>query len=158
MLLYLKRLTYLDFTFASSVLFWLGLFLLRISNWVSTDTVTDFTAKVEFVVHFFTLLVVFPLYVKISNEDRQIIKWFLLANVCLFLNDLTFYLAVYFYKNYILSNSLFTFLLGYIPYIIWISSFIIFLSKILIRNIFSLLFFFKFYYKKYIYNFIFKFI
>lgn len=109
---------------------------------VDPNKVSNFVAQVEFIVHFLTLLLIFSLYAKINLEDRIFLKWFIIGNVFLFLNDLTFYFAVYFPKNYILTSSIFTFALGYTPYLIWISSIIIFLSKILIRNIFNLFNFF----------------
>ncbi len=89
------------------------------------------------------MVTIFLLYTKINLEDRIIFKWFVLANVFLFINDLTFYLTVYYPKNHILSNIFLTFALGYTPYIIWISSIIIFLSKIFIRDIFNLFHFAK---------------
>ncbi len=141
--LYLKRLNYLAYLFGLLFIFWLGLFFLQISHWMTFDKISNFAAKVEFFVHVFTLLVIFTQYKKTNLEDRTILKWFVLANVCLFLNDLTFYLAVYFPNNYILSASLFTLVLGYVPYLIWISSISVFLAKILIRDIFSLVNFFK---------------
>ena len=143
MSMYPKRINYLTYAFILSLTFWISLFCLQITQWVSSDKISHFTAQVEFVVHFFTLLIIFPLYAKTNSEDRIVLKWFVLANVCLFLNDLFFYLAVYFPKNYILSASFFTFSIGYIPYLIWVSSILIFLSKILVRDIFNLFDFFK---------------
>ena len=140
---YLKKINYLTYAFILSLTLWVSLFCLQITHWVSSDKISHFTAQVEFVVHFFTLLIIFPLYAKINSEDRSVLKWFVLANVCLFLNDLFFYLAVYFPKNYILSASFFTFSIGYIPYIIWVSSALTFLSKILVRDIFNLFDFYK---------------
>jgi signal transduction histidine kinase/FixJ family two-component response regulator len=57
------------------------------------------------------------------------------VNISLFLNDLAFYGSVYFAHHYILSTSFFVVALGYIPYLIWIGTTIIFLFKILSRNI-----------------------
>ena len=141
--MYPKRINYLAYAFILSLTLWVSLFCLQITQWVGSDKISHFTAQVEFVVHFFTLLIIFPLYAKTNSEDRIVLKWFVLANVCLFLNDLFFYLAVYFPKNYILSASFFTFSIGYIPYLIWVSSIVIFLSKILVRDIFNLFDFFK---------------
>ena len=143
MSMYPKRINYLAYVFTLSLTLWVSLFCLQIMQWVSSDKISHFTAQVEFVVHFFTLLIIFPLYAKTNSKDRIVLKWFVLANVCLFLNDLFFYLAVYFPKNYILSASFFTFSIGYIPYLIWVSSILIFLSKILVRDIFNLFDFFK---------------
>ena len=141
--MYLKRINYLTCFFVLSLTLWTCLLFSHILQWVSSDKISNFSSQVEFVIHFFTLLGIFPLYARVDSEDRKILKWFLLANACLFLNDLSFYFAVYFPNNYILSTSFFTFSLGYIPYLIWISSLMIFLSKVLVRDIFSLFDFFK---------------
>ncbi len=143
MSLYLKRFTYLEYTFALSLIFSLCLFFLELSQWVPASKISNFTAQLEFVVHLVTLGVSIPLFAKTNALDKTILKWFIIANIFLFLNDLTFYLAVYLPQNYILTNSFFTFVLGYIPYIVWISSIIILLSKMLIREVFSFLHFFR---------------
>lgn len=143
MLIYLKKINYLACAFVISIIFWSCLLFSQTLKLVGPDKVSNFTGQVEFVVHFFTLLALFPLYSKVNFEDRKVLKWFILANVCLFLNDLSFYFSVYFQNNYILSTSFFTVSLGYIPYLIWISSIMFFLSKILVRDIFNLFHFFK---------------
>ena len=84
-----------------------------------------------------------PLYTKTRLKDRAILKWLFLANIFLFLNDLAFYFSVYLPKKYVLSSSFYTVALGYIPYLIWILSITIFLSRILLRNILNRLNFFK---------------
>jgi len=133
-----KSINYLACVFVLSISLWICLLFLHIFNWVSPTKISNFSSQIEFVIHFFTLMGIFSLFTKINSEDRKILKWFLWTNVCLFLNDLSFYFAVYFPNNYILSTSFFTFSLGYTPYVIWISSLMIFLSKVLVRNIFSL--------------------
>ena len=138
MSLSLKQPNYLACAFVISIAFWAYLFFLQMSQWVTPDKISIISAQTEFVVHFFTLFIIFRLRAKVTLEDNIVLKWLTLAYICLFFNDLSFYYAVYFPNNYFLSASFFTFALGYIPYLIWISSIIIFLSKILIRDIFNL--------------------
>ncbi len=135
---YLKKFNYLTYVFILSITFWFILVFLQISHWVKSEIISNSSAKIEFLIHFATIIGFFKLYAKTNLEDRLVLKWLLLANIFLFLNDLSFYFAVYFKENYILSNSFFIFFIGYLPYLIWISSIIIFLSKILVQYVFGL--------------------
>lgn len=128
----------LTYAFVFSLVFWSGLFFLKISSAISAIKISNIAAQAEFLIHFFTLLTVFPLYVNATLENRKILKWFLIANISLFLNDLAFYIAVYFSNHYILSTSFPVVALGYIPYLIWIGATIIFLTKLLAHNIFGI--------------------
>ncbi|MFA5960659.1 MAG: hybrid sensor histidine kinase/response regulator [Tatlockia sp.] len=125
----------LVYAFFFALIFWSGLFFLKISSLMSAIKISNIAAQSEFLIHFFTLLTIFPLYANAALEDQKILKWFLIATIFLFLNDLAFYVAVYFTNHYILSTSFLVVALGYIPYLIWISTIIIFLFKILAHNI-----------------------
>ena len=83
----------LVYAFTFALIFWSGLFFLKISSAIPAIKISNIAAQSEFLIHFFTLLTIFPLYTKATLEDRKILKWFLIANICLFLNDLAFYMA-----------------------------------------------------------------
>ena len=128
----------LVYAFTLALIFWSGLFFLEISSAIPAVKISNIAAQSEFLIHFFTLLTIFPLYAQTTLEDKKSLKWFLIANICLFLNDLTFYMAVYFSNHYILSTSFPVVALGYIPYLIWIGTIIIFLINLLAHNIFGI--------------------
>ncbi|MDR3503957.1 MAG: ATP-binding protein [Legionella sp.] len=133
-----QSLNSLVYTFTFALIFWSGLFFLKISSAIPAVKISNIAAQSEFLIHFFTLLTIFPLYANTTLEDRKILKWFLIANICLFLNDLAFYMAVYFSNHFILSTSFPVVALGYIPYLIWIGTIIIFLINLLAHNIFGI--------------------
>lgn len=138
MSLSLKQPNYVVCAFVLSVAFWICLFLLQEFKLMPDDKISAISAQIELIVHSFTLLFTFRLRTKLCIKDNIILKWLIFANICLFLNDLSFYYAVYFPNHYFLSASFFNFALGYIPYLIWIASIMMFLSKILNRDIFNL--------------------
>lgn len=141
--MFIKKIDYLTCTFIVTLIVWIFLLFSQLFQLVTPDKISSLAGQVEFIVHFFSLIALYPLYDKMNLEDRNILKWFVIANVCLFFNDLFFYISVYFTNEPILSSSFFTFILGYIPYLIWILSIMIFLSKILVRNIINVFDFFK---------------
>lgn len=141
--IHFKRINYLACSFVLSIIFWSILLFSQTLKLVNPVKISNFSGQLEFAVHLFTILALIPLYSKTNLDDRKVLKWFFLANVCLFLNDLSFYFSVYFQNNNILPSSFSVVLFGYIPYLLWIASIIFFLSQIFIRYIFNLSNFFK---------------
>ncbi len=134
---------YLNFSLVFFLITWSSLLGLEIEKKISSNQVMLLVAKFEFLVHIFSMFFILPIYFKSKSPDRRILKWLVLTNIFLFANDLTYYISVHLSNRYILSASLFTFLLGYIPYLIWIFSIIVFLLYILKKHILSLFDFYK---------------
>lgn len=131
-----RQASWLPYTFSSALAFWVCLFLLQTFSAIQFEIISDIAAQSEFLFHIFTLVTVTYLYKNTQSSDRHIIYWLVIFNYGLFINDIAFYVSVYFQKNYILSSSLEVLILGYVPYIIWIISLNLFLLFLLRRYVF----------------------
>ena len=67
----------------------------------------------------------------------------MIANIGLFLNDLVFYLVVYFPNNYLINLSSLNFIVDLIPYFVWVIAILIFLPLAIMKNTFEFRFFMK---------------
>lgn len=114
-----------------ALLFWATLFFLEVSKVYSEDRISSISALCEFVVHFFIFIALFQVFFKLTKKSKKIWKWLVLSNVFLLLMDISFELSVYFPKNYVLSIETLTLFSGYVPYIMFLLAFAIFLVKIL---------------------------
>ncbi len=139
----MKKSGYLPYLAAGGLLFWAVLFFLQAASWVSPDKISNFAAQCEFVVHFFTLMILVLIYQDTDKAARAMWRWLLAINISLFLIDFAFYVTVYIPKSYVLSASFITVVFGYIPYLIFLLSSIILLSNILLQGVLSCRFFAK---------------
>ncbi len=110
---------------------------MRILNIEYVHKISNLSAQVELIVHFFILYLVIKIYKKSNKADKEILKWFVIACIGLFLNDLAFYFVVYLPKNYLIDISSANFIFDMIPFSIWVFAIIIFLSKVIINNIYN---------------------
>lgn len=138
-----KKVNYIKSSLIFFSISWGTLLGLEAAKKISANQTMLLAAKIEFLVHLFSMFFIFPIYFKSDPPDKSILKWLVLTNIFLFTNDLAYYVSVYLSDKYMLSASLFTFLLGYIPYLIWISSIIIFLISLLKKHILNLFDFYK---------------
>lgn len=125
----MKKINYLYFSGFTS---WSMLLLLRIYRILPYEKISQISAQVEFFLHFFMLAIAFKMYSRGRKEDRKILFWMTSFNICLFLNDLFYYFAIYFSQNNNFNLLFVNFIILIIPYSIWIISAIIFLIYILI--------------------------
>ncbi|MBA2657119.1 MAG: hypothetical protein H0U70_09075 [Tatlockia sp.] len=97
--------------------------------------ISTLAAKLEFVVHFFTLFFLVELYRSAIKEDRKVIAWFFGINFWLFVVDFCFYLAAYASDSLLLKMSIINFLLYYAPCVIYGVLLVVFLAKILLKDV-----------------------
>ena len=130
-----KKINYLPYFIGFCLFLWVGLFIARAFNLHSPDKISTLAAQLEFVAHLLILPPLFIIYKRISGEDKRIFGWFVLANLGLFANDLTFYLVTYLHSSGLINVSFLPFLLNLIPFYIWVVAFGVFFIKILRRDI-----------------------
>lgn len=116
---------------------WVGLLVLIMAHFISTEISSKISALSEFAFNSLTVLLSFNLYIKTKDQDKKIIFWLLLGAIFLLINDLAFYVIVYFQNNYSINLSFLNFIADIVPYSIWVIAFIIFLSKLLIARPFT---------------------
>lgn len=133
----MKKHNYLPLIITTSLLLWCTLLFARVNHLINGEKISQLSAQIEFVFHFFMLVLVTNIFKRAEPEDRKIFLWLLIANICLFLNDFAFYLVVYFPNNYLINLTVISFIIDIIPYAIWVLAVIVFLSKILIKDIMS---------------------
>jgi len=101
----------------------------------------------ENIIHVFLIIFAFIMYTRLSEGDKVIFKWFIVTNIFFFINDAIFYLYIYLPANHThLSKEVYSLgktLLNNVPFLVWLIAIIVFLSKILIRDIISRQLFFK---------------
>ena len=114
------------------------LFIFGTYNAQYKNSISNLSAKLEFIIHVWIILAVFIIYKKNSQDQRKILTWFLMINLGLLLNDCTFYTMVYIRKTLVINDSLLMFILNYTPLSLWIASSIIFLYLVLTRFIISI--------------------
>ncbi|NNM59442.1 MAG: GHKL domain-containing protein [Legionellales bacterium] len=113
------------------------LLLMRIFHLENLDSISLFSAQAGLVFHIFMLILSFKLYNNANSKDRKILYWLVITNIGLFLNDLAFYFLIYNPNNYYIHLSFVSFIIDIIPYAIWLIALVIFLSKILTRELFN---------------------
>lgn len=138
-----NTMNYLHYSLVFFLTMWGGLLGLEAVKKISPNQTMLLAAKIELLLHIFSMFFILPIYFESKSPDKSILRWLVLANIFLFVNDLTYYISVYLSNKYMLSASFFTFLLGYIPYLIWIFSIILFLLYILKKHILNLFDFYK---------------
>ena len=112
------------------MIIWSGMLIDRFFLLQPLDTISEITAQLEFVAHIFILYVGFKIYKNADQENKSILIWFVITNIGLLLNDISWYLISYFHFNMI-RIALVPFLLNLILFFIWIIAIIIFSGKIL---------------------------
>jgi signal transduction histidine kinase len=109
--------------------------------------VSSINQVIENFIHIFLILLVLKIYINLSKDDKRVFKWFIVTNIFFFLNDAVFYLFVYLPGNHShISQEIYSLgktLLNNTPFIVWLIAIIIFLSKILIRDVMSKRLFFQ---------------
>jgi signal transduction histidine kinase len=138
-----RKVPYFHYALAFFVLIWLGILVLERTQKISSNQVMHLAAQIEFLIHTISIFFIFSIYFHSRLPDKRTYKWLFIANIFILINDLTYYFTVYFSNKYNLSSTFFIFILGYIPYLIWIFSIIFFLLSILKKNILSLFDFYK---------------
>ena len=93
-------------------------------------------------------------YLSSAKRDKKVFFWFLIAIIALTMNGLNFYYFIYIKKYSITKIPFYLFLSYYVPFIIWLTSAIVFLSKILVPRILRIKNFFKILFMFFIFNFI----
>lgn len=133
----IKIYSHLTYLMVGGLLFWLFLFFLEVSKIYPENRIENISSLCEFVVHFFTIVVLCRIWPKIHGEARKILGLLVSSCVSLLLVDLFFEINVYLPKHYILSSKLLTVFSGYIPYLIFLITLAFFLIKILSECSFS---------------------
>lgn len=105
---------------------WLILLFLRIYEIIPHEMISQISAKMEFIIHLFMVPLSIVLYKNAEIQNKKILFLLIPININLFLNDMIFYLLIYFSNNYSFNFFLNNFVLNFIPYSIWIISAIIF--------------------------------
>lgn len=113
-----------------SLVIWFGLFFCDFFILRSQGTLIKTVAKLVYIPHALILLTIFKIYHDADQDSRKILLWLVIANIGLFLNDISWYFVTYFHFN-ITHVSLSSFLLNLIPFFIWVMALIIFSAKIL---------------------------
>lgn len=123
---------------STCLILWASLFVICIlisRNILASNTYEIYAWPSAFAIHFFTMFLLFKIIKNFQHNDRKTMIWFLIINIWLFMVDFFFYLATEVSNNYVLQLSFIQFLLYYAPCIIYCIMMIIFLSKILLRDV-----------------------
>jgi signal transduction histidine kinase len=142
-----SKLNYVLYIILATTVIWLTLFSIKVFIPNLQDSVSSANQIFESIIHVFLILLGLKIYTKLSAGNKVIFKWFIITNIFFFLNDAVFYLFIYLPVEHIHFSKeiylLWKILLNNIPFIVWLIAIIIFLSKILIRDIISKQLFFK---------------
>ncbi|MBA2648115.1 MAG: HAMP domain-containing histidine kinase [Legionella sp.] len=128
--------------FIFSIGCWLSLFLLKIYDIFPQIKLSQFSAKIEILLHFFMVAWAFTIYKNVNKENQNILLWLLLLNVGLFLNDVAFYVLIYLSSNFNFHLSMTNFIIIILPYSTWVISALFFLIK-LVNKIYTPNYFLK---------------
>lgn len=126
----LKRPKYISYIIIFFTIFWLGLFLNRFFLIHPSDMLTDFVAKLVYVPHLITVFLAFNIYKDSDSANKKFLLWFVITNIGLLFNDVSWYFISYFHHETIHISPI-PFLLNLIPFSLWVFAIIIFSGKIL---------------------------
>lgn len=135
---------YFNYMVVSTLLLWS---LLVVSSFFMSDgaeRISVISAKIEFVVHFITLGFLIAICRELTKTDsKKEILWIFSICFMLFIVDFCFYIAAYADNSYLSKLSIVEFLLYYFPCIIGCFMMIVFVAKILLKDILNVSKFFK---------------
>lgn len=135
--LHRKRLNLLATSIFVGLTFWAALFICSLlTKNPGIDAIRVFASKIVFGVHIFTLILLLVIYkARQQAAEKNTLLWLLFLNTWLLFVDFFYYIAVYLNSNFLQNLSLLTFLLYYVPCIIYFGFMIIFISKVLLKNV-----------------------
>ncbi len=132
----MKKSNYVHYVVLFSVMVWGALAEFQFYPW-AIDRVADLSAQLEFVAHGVALVFLARIYSRMDRENRKTFLPFLIANIGLLINDLTYYISVYMPSNYLMNMAFLNFFVNVIPYFLWVIAMIMFMTQVLLKHVIS---------------------
>lgn len=117
---------------------WFALLIFNFFNPSDSLIVSEVCANLDFLVNavvIFTLARMYTAQKYYSQENKSLIFWLCTTNIFLFITNFCFYIAAYVNNQYLMNLSFVPFLLYYAPCIIYSVIMILFLVRILLKNV-----------------------
>jgi hypothetical protein len=132
----MKRINY----FSLSILgfcCWLILLLMQAYEMLPSEKISQIYAQIELFLHIFMLAISIKIFSSVIGNERKILFWLCLTNLGLFLNELSFYITIYFFENHHFNLSPINYVINMTFSFVWNISILIFLLH-LIKDAFTL--------------------
>lgn len=127
---------YLAYVVNISLFVWISLIISSFFINDGAEKISELAAKIEFFVHFLTLSILIIICKKLdSKDDKKEIYWIFSISLMLFAVDFCFYIAAYASESFLLKLTVFQFFLYYFPCIMGCLMMIIFVAKILLKDV-----------------------
>lgn len=118
------------------LIFWMFLSCYQILSYYPLNKLSFFNdSMITTIIHVVSVTVAIKIYRKMESSQQNILRWLVLTNIGLFINDLIFSLAFYFPHNFILNLSVVNFTIIFASYLTWPFAIIIFLTKIILKHV-----------------------
>ena len=87
------------------------------------------------IIYVVSVMVALAIYKKVESSEKNMLRWLVIANIGLFINDFIFSLSLYFPRNFILNLSIVNFTIIFASYLTWPFAIIIFLTKTILKHV-----------------------
>ena len=115
---------------------WLSLFVCSLLKNPGVAVISVLAAKAEFGVQLLTAWVLLAIYkTRVQPIEKKTLLWLFTLNVWLLGVDVCYYIAAYYDRSLLQNLSVFDFFLYYTPCIAYCGFMIVFISKVLLRNV-----------------------
>jgi len=135
--IYNKKFGYSIYLFSSCMIFWLVLCVCLVLFKQHAYSVSQIAAAFEIVVNILTLIPASALYKKMTNDNRKIFFYLIIATFGILISDVLWYWLIYLDNPDTMHLKLSRVLFAAVPFYTWNISLILFLYNILTRYIFQ---------------------